>query len=140
MPRPVPRPVPRKTKTQRTAHERLRRDLQFLGGEDWITLSIREEIPEAWHTLEQDVEVAEKKTKVTLYLDASVARFYRAMGHGYQERINRLLSTWMNMKIAEDLELERMLEMRMGAAEYEAEKAAAWEAWQAAKGQVGIVE
>ena len=55
---------------------------------------------------------------MALYLDAPVVRFYRAMGPGYRERINRLLATWMHMKLAEELELERVLDKRMGREEY----------------------
>ena len=74
--------------------------------------------PPSWHRPEQDLELAAKKQKVTLYLDAPVVRFYRAMGSGYHERINRLLSTWMNMKIADELRLIEMIEGRIGVEEY----------------------
>lgn len=56
---------------------------------------------EAWDTLEADVDVWEKKAKVTLMLDDSLAKFYRAQGVGYQARINRILATYAQMKIAE---------------------------------------
>ncbi|MEM8958047.1 MAG: hypothetical protein AAGC86_09545 [Pseudomonadota bacterium] len=48
---------------------------EFDEGTDW---DVREKIPEAWMTLEQDVDVREPKVKVTLYLDDSVAKFFRA--------------------------------------------------------------
>lgn len=108
---------PRKTKAQASAADRLQRDLQFLTQETWIPREIGAEIPPEWHTLERDVEVAEKKVKVTLYLDAPVLRFYRAFGTGYHERINRLLSTWMNMKLAEELRVIEMIEGRIGVGE-----------------------
>ena len=47
-----------------------------------------------------------------------MVRFYRAMGSGYQERINRLISTWMHMKIADELGLIEMIEGRLGLEEY----------------------
>ena len=74
--------------------------------------------PPSWHGQLQDVEVAAKKQKVTLYLDAPVVRFFRGMGNGYQERINRLLSTWMNMKIADELKIIEIIEGRLGIDEY----------------------
>ena len=101
------------TKSQRMAREALGRNLLYLASEVWITEAIREAVPEAWHTLEQDVDVAEPKEKVTLYLDRSVAKFYRAMGKGYQARINRLLATWAQMKIAEEVQLEAYLTDRL---------------------------
>ena len=42
------------------------------------------------------------------------ARFYRAMGKGYQERINRLLATWAQMKIAEELRVDELIRERFG--------------------------
>lgn len=71
--------------------------------EDFFLETARKEVPEAWHTLEIDVETTGPKEKVTLYLDRAVARMFRAMGKGYQGRINRILETWMQMKMAEKM-------------------------------------
>ena len=101
------------TKTQRIARQALLQNMIQLQRDNWLDISVREEIPDAWHTLEADVDVAEKKEKVTLYLDRSVARFYKTMGKGYQARINRLLATWAQMKIAGEIRLETYLEKRM---------------------------
>ena len=60
-----------------------------------------------------DVPVSEKKEKVTLYLDASVLRFYRAQGRGYQARINRLLATYAHMKVAREVQMEAALIRRI---------------------------
>ncbi len=35
------------------------------------------------------------RTKLTLALDAEVAKWFRAMGHGYQARMNHALRSWM---------------------------------------------
>lgn len=101
------------TKAQRMAREALGRNLLVLTSETWVTEALREAVPEAWHTLEQDLDVVEPKEKVTLYLDRSVAKFYRAMGQGYQARINRLLATWAQMKIAEEVQLDAHLAARL---------------------------
>ena len=66
----------------------------------------RREVPDAWLTLEMDVEVHQPKDKMTLYLDRHVIKFFRAMGHGYQARINRVLETYLQMKIAENVNFE----------------------------------
>ncbi len=71
---------------------------------------VQSQVPEAWDTLEQDVDVEEKKTRVTLLLDDSVAKFYRAMGKGYQARINRILATFAQMRIAQVKRLNEMLD------------------------------
>ncbi|MBO9474719.1 BrnA antitoxin family protein [Shimia sp. R10_1] len=99
----------RGSKAQQRAREALGRNLLLLTTETWVSDALREAVPEAWHRLEQDCDVQERKEKVTLYLDQSVARFYRAMGKGYQGRINRLLATWAQMKIAEELRVEAAL-------------------------------
>jgi uncharacterized protein (DUF4415 family) len=96
MQRPTPGP-----KTRRLAMTRLRRALSDHMDEERIEIELADAIPDAWAMLESDVDCSEKKTKVTLYLDASVAKFFRAMGKGYQERINRLLGLYAQAKIAE---------------------------------------
>ncbi len=103
------------TKAQHQARQALARNLLALTSEQWMSEAIREAVPDAWHTLEQDLEVQEPKEKVTLYLDRSVAKFYRAMGQGYQARINRLLATWAQMKIAEELQVEAHLAAQLRA-------------------------
>ncbi|WP_270727360.1 BrnA antitoxin family protein [Shimia sp. Alg240-R146] len=100
------------TKTQRLAQAKLARNMLLLNSESWLPAALREDIPEAWHTLEIDLDVEEPKEKVTLYLDQSVAKFYRAMGKGYQARVNRLLATWAQMKIADELRLDKALAAR----------------------------
>ena len=104
----------RMSKTEKIAREGLMKNLVFLSQETWIPATIALEVPEAWHTLEADLDVEEPKEKVTLYLDRSVARFYRARGKGYHARINRLLATWAQMKIAGEVELEAKLKERLG--------------------------
>ena len=42
-----------------------------------------------------------------------MVRLFRAMGRGYQGRINRLLSTWAQMKIAGEVALEDKLKARL---------------------------
>jgi len=108
------RQPPRMTKTERIAREGLMKNLIHLHRDGWITSVIADEVPEAWHTLEADLDVEETKQKVTLYLDQSVVRFYRAMGKGYQARINRLLATWAQMKIAGEVQLDEHLKKRLG--------------------------
>ena len=105
----------RMTKTERIAREGLMKNLIHLNRDGWISSMIEDEIPDAWHMLEADLDVAEKKEKVTLYLDRSVARAFRAMGTGYQARINRLLATWVQMKIANEIKLDDILQKRLTA-------------------------
>lgn len=103
----------RGTRAQRLAREKLIQSLQYLQRDYAVGPAVRDEVPEAWHTLELDLDVEEPKEKITLYLDQSVARMFRAMGKGYQARINWLLRTWVQMKIAGELEIDRVLEARI---------------------------
>ena len=80
-------------KTKRLAEARLHHlmFMQAMTSDDQFLETARREIPEAWQTLEMDVETEAPKQKVTLYLDRAVAAMFRKMGHGYQARINRIL-------------------------------------------------
>jgi len=100
----------RMTKTQRLYMDRLMLNLEQIKDESELDYNVQALVPEAWDLLERDVDVEEKKTKVTLLLDDSTAKFYRAMGKGYQARINRILSTFAQMRIAQVRRLEEMAE------------------------------
>jgi uncharacterized protein (DUF4415 family) len=97
----------RSSQSRRIARERMLRNLRALEDESVVEDLIRDLCPDAWRTLEEDVEVREKKVQVTLRLDESVAKFYRAMGRGYQGRINRILATYAQMRIAKANMFER---------------------------------
>jgi uncharacterized protein (DUF4415 family) len=88
-------------RTQQLHLERLRLNAAYLDREDISDYDIKHLIPVAWDTLEQDVDVNEKKVRLTLMLDESVAKFFRAMGRGYQARINRILGTFVQMRMAQ---------------------------------------
>lgn len=99
-------------KTQEQAYERMHHDMMNSHRHSQIGTFLRENLPLEWHLLEIDHPVWEKKEKVTLYLDRSVARLFKGMGQGYQARINHLLRTWMQMKIAQEVELDEALNER----------------------------
>lgn len=87
-------------KSRRMAERRLKHLLLDLY-EEPIPYEAEQVIPETWATLEDDVDVTERKVKITLRLDESVVKFYRAMGGGYQARMNRVLQTYAQMQIAQ---------------------------------------
>lgn len=89
------------SKTARLARARLERLLAQEGNDLALWNRVQSRVPDAWATLEDDVDCRETKVKVTLRVDASVAKFYRAMGQGYQDRMNRILATYAQMKIGE---------------------------------------
>ncbi len=91
------------------AEERLSHYLWKLSEAEKITTAMREEVPEEWHRIEHDFPVEEKRVKVTLLLDESLAKFYRGMGRGWHARVNHILGTWAQMKIAQALDEEEQM-------------------------------
>ncbi len=95
-------------KTKRLHYERLMLNAAGLRTENPFDYHVQAAVPQAWDTLERDVDVEEKKLPISLRLDESVVKFYRAMGKGYQVRMNRVLATFAQMRIAEIRRLEEM--------------------------------
>jgi hypothetical protein len=95
------RPAMRRTKTEQYAVDRFYNRTSELRDDPLSVYDLKKLIPKAWFTLDQDLPVTEPKVKITLRLDQSVIDFFRATGPGYQTRINRLLATYAQMKIAQ---------------------------------------
>ena len=91
---------PTGTKTERLARERFLKSIRHLNNDDMLDQYLGYNIPDAWATLEKEIDVTEKRVKITLRLDESVVKFYRGMGNGYQARINRILATYAQLKIS----------------------------------------
>lgn len=56
-------------------------------------------IPEEWHQIAQK-KPGQRKTRVTLRLDADLVTFFRSMGPDWQVRVNQLMSVWMHARLA----------------------------------------
>ncbi len=97
------------SKTRQLWIERTMLNAAHLKEEDVFDYFVQAQVPEAWDTLEQDIDVEEKKVQITIRLDESVAKFYRAMGQGYQSRINRILATFAQMRMAQVKRLDAMI-------------------------------
>jgi uncharacterized protein (DUF4415 family) len=102
------------TKTARLARARLERLIDGQGDDLTLWRKVQKRVPDAWATLEEDIDCQEERVKITIRIDTSVARFYRAMGSGYQARMNRILATYAQMKIGE-VERERQIEKDLDA-------------------------
>ena len=48
-------------------------------------------IPRDWRRVERDVPVRPKKLRVTAAYDEELVKWFRAMGHNYQARMNAVL-------------------------------------------------
>ena len=90
----------RRSKAEERAHADLLPMLQHL---ELIERSLKLEydhlkattIPAAWSSIEKDVPTRPRKVRVTAAYDADVAGFFRAMGQGYQARMNAVLRAYM---------------------------------------------
>jgi uncharacterized protein (DUF4415 family) len=96
------------TKSERRARLNWARD-QFVLDAIELEIDMPDRLPHEWKMIALDLDVTEKKEKVTLYLDRSVARMYRGLGQGYQGVINRVLRVWMQCKTANWLDDEVMV-------------------------------
>ena len=58
-------------------------------------------LPPAWDEIWKDADRRDpKRVPVTIRLDADVVKFFKAMGTGYQTRINRVLRMFMHYRLA----------------------------------------
>lgn len=58
-------------------------------------------LPKEWDEIWQEDDRRDpKKVPVTIRLDADVVKFFKAMGEGYQPRMNRVLRTFMHYRLA----------------------------------------
>jgi uncharacterized protein (DUF4415 family) len=61
-------------------------------------------IPPGWHKVESLAPVKPVKTKLNLALDADMVKWFRALGRGYQPRMNAVLRAYMHAVIAKEVE------------------------------------
>jgi len=60
-------------------------------------------IPADWHRIERDVPVRRRRTRITAALDADTVKWFRAMGDGYQRRMNAVLRAFMLAMISKEI-------------------------------------
>jgi uncharacterized protein (DUF4415 family) len=84
-------------------HERATALLKLTIGLDQLRWQreARAAVPKGWAEVERENPAHPPKTKLTLRLDADVARFFRTQGEGYQARVNAVLRAYMLAKLAE---------------------------------------
>ncbi len=57
-------------------------------------------IPPGWWRLDRDFPPTPSKAPVSLRIDEDVLAFFRGYGRGYQTRMNRVLRTYMQARLA----------------------------------------
>lgn len=61
--------------------------------------------PPDWHDIWEDKDRRDaRRTRCTVGFDADVVRFFKAMGPGYQHRMNRVLRAFMHFRLAKVIE------------------------------------
>ena len=57
--------------------------------------------PPEWHEIARDKDRRDsRRTRCTVAFDADVVKFFKALGPGYQVRMNRVLRAFMHMRLA----------------------------------------
>ena len=69
-------------------------------------------VPPGWHSVERRAEIKSKKTKLNLALDADMVAWFRALGRGYQPRMNAVLRAYMHAVISKEIEQKGDLDWR----------------------------
>lgn len=100
--------IPDRTKTK--AELRREMELTVLLSQQRIemqkTMNEMELIPAEWRGIEGMFPCKPRGCKVTLRLDADVAKFYRAMGTGWHARVNGVLRAYMLARLSKMIEGE----------------------------------
>jgi uncharacterized protein (DUF4415 family) len=94
----------KRTKAQEKSYSQLIRELNEL--EWWHRdnqLKLRT-LPKGWRSIEQDVPVRPRKTRITAALDRDLVAWFRAMGHGHQARMNAVLRLYMLAVLSKEIE------------------------------------
>jgi len=60
-------------------------------------------IPPDWDRIETEIPVRPRKTRITACLDADMVKWFRAMGHGYQARMNGVLRSYMLAVVSKEI-------------------------------------
>ncbi len=94
---------PLRTIAQERAHVEMMIELEKQS-QDWRDLKLRMSlIPPDWRKLETTAPVRPRKKKVTVALDADVARWFHGLGAGYHGRINGVLRSYMLALISKEV-------------------------------------
>ena len=56
-------------------------------------------VPQRWHEIAKG-RGTKDKVRLTIRVEEDVVKFYRAMGKGYQQRMNDVLAAWMHGRLA----------------------------------------
>lgn len=88
------------TKAEANARRRLTRYSYEMRMEEDLVSEIDDLVPDDWHLVDADFPCDPPKAELTIEVDRDVADAFRKMGGDVDGRVNRILGTWLQMKIA----------------------------------------
>jgi len=94
----------KRNKTEERSFARMLDDLREQEIEFEIFQRTRSLVPPGWHSVESRAPVQPKKAKLTVTLDADMVAWFRALGRGYQPRMNLVLRAYMHAVISKEVE------------------------------------
>ncbi len=94
----------RRSKTEERSFARMLDELEQQEADFERFKRSRSLVPAGWHSVERRAEIKPRKTKLTLALDADMVTWFRALGRGYQPRMNAILRAYMHAVISKEIE------------------------------------
>jgi uncharacterized protein (DUF4415 family) len=94
----------KRSKTEERSFARMLADLEDQEADFERFKLTRRLVPPGWHSVERRTEIKPKKTKLTVTLDADMVKWFRALGRGYQPRMNAVLRAYMHAVISKEVE------------------------------------
>ena len=91
------------TKTERIHHSHM---IDLMRQVEWdLATQTRAgtQIPDDWHLI-GNTRYPDRKVRITLRVEESVVKFFRAMGQGYQTRMNDVLASFVHARLARFVE------------------------------------
>jgi uncharacterized protein (DUF4415 family) len=102
----------KRSKTEERSFARMLADLESQEADFERFKRTQRLVPPGWHSVERRAEIKPKKTKLTVTLDADMVAWFRALGRGYQPRMNAILRAYMHAVISKEIEQKGDLDWR----------------------------
>jgi uncharacterized protein (DUF4415 family) len=102
----------KRTRSEEKSYAGFLRELTELDA-DWQETRLKQRmVPAEWYRLEETAPCRPRKTRITAAFDAEVVRWYRALGHGYQTRMNAVLKAYMLGVMSREIETSASTDFR----------------------------
>lgn len=69
------------------------------------TVRLQQRVPYEWHSIHDNPDIfSSKRQKVTIRVNDDVIKYFKAMGPGYGEKMNRVLTAYVHGRLAQIVE------------------------------------